>query len=253
MSNVKPEDKKEYFEQATNWDKRQFSDAITAKNTYKKIAWVGAIFGLVGCMSTFFLLPLKTFVPTVIRVDTTTGDYDVDRQGQHLDIKDKRNEKIMVRDLITYVGAKEGFTRGEAQKNYNIAYLMSCGTVRADVEKYFLVEKNPASPLITMQIEDKDEVKIINQVFLPTDKDNLKVAQVRFDKVISRGGIAKSKTRYLATIAYDYDETNVPSGLSDYAVNPFGFCARNYRVDQEGQTVLLSAGLKAENAEAGAK
>lgn len=234
---VKSGDKTKYFNDATNWDERNYADAIKARATNKKIAWVGAMFGLIGCASTFFLLPLKTFVPTVIRVDSQTGSYDVDKQGQHIDIKDKRNEKIIYTDLRRYVDAKEGFTRGEAQKNYNIAYLMSCNAVRGEVMSYFLPDNNPASPLVTMQLGDTDSIEIQNITFLPSDLDDIKVAQVRFDKTIERSGIKKSKTRYISTITFKYDNNNVPTDLNDMTVNAFGFCAENYRRDQEGKTI----------------
>lgn len=241
---IKKNEKEQYFVEATNWANQTYTDAINAKNTYKKIAWTGAIFGLVGCLSAFTLLPLKTVIPTVIRVDNNTGNYEVDKQSQHMDITDKRNEKIMIRDLISYVQAREGFTRGEAQKIYNIAWIMSCGVERVNVENYFKPGVNKNSPILTMQLEDKDDVKIVNQVFLPSDDDKIKVAQVRYDKTKVRGGMEKERTRYLATITYNYDPTNISSDLTDYSINPFGFCARNYRVDQEGQTVLLSPSNK---------
>ena len=116
---------------------------------------------------------------------------------------------------------------------------MSCGTVRSEVMNYFLVEKNPKSPLLTMQLNDIDRIQIQNYTFLPTDNDEIKTAQVRFDKIVIRGGMKKTKTRYIATITYNYDPKNTPQEVNDYALNPFGFCATNYRVDQEGVPINL--------------
>lgn len=237
---IKKSELNSYFQEATEWDTQRVTNAINSANRSKKIAWAGAIFGLIGCCSTFFLLPLKTVVPTVIRVDNLTGNYDVDGKGFHIDITDKRNEKIMFSDLIRYVNAREGFTRGEAEKIYNTSYLMSCGSVRSEVTNYFMVDKNPKSPVATMQINDKDLIEIQNYTFLPTDNEKLKTAQVRFDRTVVRGGLKKTKTRYIATITYNYEPKNTPTEVNDYALNPFGFCALNYRVDQEGSPVDLT-------------
>lgn len=236
---VKTKELPAYFKEATDWNEQKVTDALTSAKRSRGVAWAGAIFGLIGCCSTFFLLPLKTVVPTVIRVDNLTGNYDVNGKGFHLNVADKRNEKIMFNDLIKYVNAREGFTRGEAEKLYNTSYLMSCSSVRNEVMNYFLVDKNPKSPLITMQVNDIDRIQIQNYTFLPTDNEAIKTAQVRFDKIAVRGGVNKTKTRYIATITYSYDPKNTPTDLNDYALNPFGFCSTNYRVDQEGVTVNL--------------
>ena len=245
MSNhktVNTREKDHYYHDAISWDSKAFSDAIVSKSRYKLLAFV-CLFGmLVACMAVYFLLPLKTFVPTVIRVNNLTGEFDVDKQGQHINVSDKRNEKIMQTDLARYIRAREGFTRGEAQRNYNVAYLMSCGAVRAEVANYFMPEKNKQSPLLTMGVSDSDVVNIQSITFLPTDSEDLRVAQVRFDKVQLRGGVAKIKQTYISTISYKYPPDNVPSNLEDMTVNAFGFCADNYRRDQEGEPVVLDSG-----------
>lgn len=241
---VKTKELPAYFQEATDWSEQKVFNALNSAKNSKKIAWAGAIFGLIGCCSTFFLLPLKTVVPTVIRVDTLSGKYDVNGKEFHIDIADKSNEKIMFNDLIKYVNAREGFTRGEAEKLFNTSYLMSCGSVRADVTNYFMTDKNPKSPLLTMQINDSDRVDIVSYTFLPTDKEDFRTAQVRYDKTAIRGGLEKTKTHYIATITYNYDDKNTPTEVNDYALNPFGFCARNYRVDIEGEPIDMT---RAEN------
>lgn len=243
--------KDNYYVEATNWDKNAFDEAIKSSKRSKTAAIVGALIGVLGVVTVYIVLPIKTWVPVVVRVNQTTGEYDVNGQGLHLDIQDKRNEKIMYADLGRYIKAREGFTRGEAQKNYNVAYLMSCGSVRTDVSNYFLPEVNKQSPLVTMQVDDADQVDIKNIVFLPTDADNYKVAQVYFDKTFVRGGVKKSRVRYMSTITYKYDEKNIPTTQDDMTVNAFGFCAQNYRKDQEGEAVNLMATAEVNQVDSG--
>lgn len=42
----------------------------------------------------------------------------------------------MISDVARYIKAREGFTRGEAEENYKMVYLMSCGTQRAEWDNY---------------------------------------------------------------------------------------------------------------------
>ena len=77
--------------------------------------------------------------------------------------------------------------------------------------------------------------------FLPTDQDDLRVAQVRFDKTVTRGVAPPVRTRYISTLTVRYDKANIPSQIKDLHVNAFGFCAVNYRRDQEGVPQVLGA------------
>ena len=65
------------------------------------------------------------------------------------------------------------------------------------------------------------------------------VAQVRFDKTITRGVAPPTRTRYISTLTVRYERGNIPSQIRDLHVNAFGFCAVNYRRDQEGVPQVL--------------
>ena len=204
-----------------------------------RIAWACGILCGLSVLSVAFLLPLKQIVPAVIRVDNATGAYDVQAPGETVQIGRPRDQKIVLSDVARYVLAREGFTRGEAESNYKTAYLMSCGPVRADWENYFNPEINPQSPVKTMTPTDSERAEIQSITFLPTDQDDLRVAQVRFDKTVTRGISPPVRTRYISTLTIRYDQGNIPSQLKDLYVNAFGFCALNYRRDQEGVPQVL--------------
>ena len=106
--------------------------------------------------------------------------------------------------------AREGFTRGEAEANYKTAYLMSCGPVRADWENYFNPEINAQSPVKTMTPTDSERAEIQSITFLPTDQDDLRVAQVRFDKTVTRGVAPPVRTRYISTLTVRYEQVQHP-------------------------------------------
>jgi len=234
MSDAKRES---YFQAAVDWDTSQREQLVNAKDSYKKIAIGASCIAGLCIASIFVLLPLHKFIPITIRVDNVTGSYDVSADGERFKIGDKRNDKIMVGDLTRYIRAREGFTRGEADFNYKTVYLMSCGGVRGEWDNYFRPENNPQSPVNTMTPTDSDKVEIQNVSFLPTDSEELRVAQVRFDRTTTRGATQPVRTRYISTLTYKYDPGNVPEKIGDIQVNAFGFCAINYRRDQEGAPV----------------
>ncbi|RYG58067.1 MAG: hypothetical protein EON56_00790 [Alphaproteobacteria bacterium] len=234
-------DKETYFAMAIDWDTQSRLDLERRASRNAKIAWACGILCGFSVLSVTVLLPLKQFVPAIIRVDNATGAYDVQAPGELVSVSRDRDQKILLSDVARYVLAREGFTRGEAESNYKTAYLMSCGPVRADWENYFNPEINAQSPVKTMTPTDSERVEIQNVTFLPTDQDELRVAQVRFDKTITRGVTPPTRTRFISTLTVRYDRANIPSQIRDLHVNAFGFCAVNYRRDQEGVPQVLGA------------
>lgn len=232
-------DKQAYFARALDWDSQQRLDLERRASRSLRIAWACGILCGLSALSVTFLLPLKQIVPAVIRVDNATGAYDVQAPGETVQIGRPRDQKIVLSDVARYVLAREGFTRGEAESNYKTAYLMSCGPVRTDWENYFNPEINPQSPVKTMTPTDSERAEIQSITFLPTDQDDLRVAQVRFDKTVTRGVSPPVRTRYISTLTIRYDPGNTPSQLKDLYINAFGFCALNYRRDQEGVPQVL--------------
>ena len=233
----------EYFNEAASWDKDK---RLSEKNEIKfwKIAGVsGIVFaGLMGC-SVMFLLPLKTFVPQVIRVDNATGSYDVKVAGEGLSVGESRNEKIIISDVTRYVKSRESFTRAEAEESYRTIYLMSCGIVRAEWDNYFKPELNPKSPVAVLSNQDADRVTVQSVTFLQSLDELTKVAQVQFEKTIFRGTSSPLKYRYVSTMTLRYDEKNIPSNQQNFYLNPFGFCVTDYRRDQVGNpSVGVGAG-----------
>lgn len=239
-----------YFVQALDWDTQQRVALERRALLSVRIAWACGTLCALSVLSVTALLPLKQIVPAVIRVDNATGAYDIQAPGETLQVGLARDQKIVLADVARYVLAREGFTRGEAEANYKTAYLMSCGPVRAQWEHYFNPQSNPQSPVKTMGPTDAERAEIQSVTFLPTDQDDLRVAQVRFDKTVTRGVAPPVRTRYIATLTVRYERDNIPSQLKDLHINAFGFCALNYRRDQEGVPAVLGGSASAEPAAA---
>lgn len=228
-----------YFVEAMDWNTQERLGLERRAALSTRVAWGCGFLCAISVLSVSVLLPLKQIVPAIIRVDNATGAYDVQVPGETARLDRDRDQKIVLSDVARYVLAREGFTRGEAEANYRTAFLMSCGPVRADWENYFKPERNPRSPVLTMGPTDAERVEIQSITFLPTDQDDLRVAQVRFDKTTLHAVEPPVRTRYIATLTVRYEQANVPAQIRDLHVNAFGFCAVNYRRDAEGMPQVL--------------
>ena len=229
------------YKAALDWDAdRREADRLSLKR-YKAIAITGFGSAVLMGVSLVALLPLKEFVPTVIRVDNATGAYDVKTAGANLDVGDSRNEKIIISDVTRYIKAREGFSRGEAEESYRTAYLLSCGAQRTEWDNYFNPELNKNSPVALLSNQDADRVTVQSVTFLTPLDENSKTAQVQFEKTVMRGSNSPLRYRYVATMNLRYDERNIPNNQQNYYLNPFGLCIESYRRDPVGNPTVVNA------------
>ena len=132
MNDSNEQAQERYFQAAASWDADSRNAERLSLKRYKALGIGAVVFAAIMGVAVTTLLPLKEFVPIIIRVENATGAYDVKPAGEKLDVGESRNEKIVISDVARYIKAREGFTRGEAEENYKMVYLMSCGTQRAE-------------------------------------------------------------------------------------------------------------------------
>lgn len=232
-----------YFEQAIDWDEQRRLSLIKRSILNRRLAWGNGIWAAVATATVAVLVPLHSFIPVVVRVNELTGAYDVSVTWRNINMQDPVWEKTKITDLTRYVNAREGFTRGEAERNYAQAYLMSCGQERANWDNFYRPETNPNAPIKTYGPNDEDRVAIKNITFLPTDREDIQTAQVRFDKTRVRGMAVPVTTRYIATIEFSYNKENVPTEIGQMQYNAFGLCVNRWRRDQEGESREETQGM----------
>lgn len=233
---AEPKPKQSYFKDAIDWDEQRRMSLINRSIRNRRLAWGNGALAAVAIVTIAVLVPLKSFIPVVIRVDSLTGAYDVSVGWRKIDMNDPSLERVMITDLTRYTNAREGFTRGTAETNYAQVYLMSCGQERIKWDQYFRVENNPNSPVKTYGPNDEDVIDIKNISFLPTDREDVKTAQIRFDKTNKRGSAPPLVTRYISTIEFSYSKENAPSEVPQMQYNAFGLCVNRYTRSQEGET-----------------
>ena len=180
------------------------------------------------------LLPLKTVAPAIIRVDRLTGTYDTQVGFKALDANTPENEATVRADLHNYVIAREGFALAKGEENYSTVYWRSCNTERGKWVAFMHPSNNPQSPIKTFTLSDVDQVNIASVSFLPTHSEQVRSAQVRFEKSRVRNGLPTVTQRFVSTISYQYNADNIPRAVNDFRYNPFGFCATSYTRDVDG-------------------
>lgn len=187
------------------------------------VGGVGAAIGLIGVGTVLALLPLKTVVPLVFRVDRTTGAvervYDV--RGGPMTVEDAQKRYF----LWQYVRLRQTYTAAEAESNFNAVTLMSAPAVQMEYAAGFK-GTNPNSPQVVLGPDGSATVRWVSTSFLGAN-----LAQVRFVQTASKQGIALPPQQMVATIAFDFS----PGQLSAAAlnVNPLGFIVTSYRADME--------------------
>jgi type IV secretion system protein VirB8 len=226
---------KEYFEQATAWDKG-LSDLLHKSN---KRAWIVAFcftsIAVLEACALLALMPLKTVEPFVIRVDNHTGYTDVvsnltNTQGE---IEETAQEALDKFFLGQYLRHREGYQWETRDYDRNLVGLMSDMAIQQEYAEY--TDPRFLDAPINLY-RDSAEVKVtitgINFLTTQTRKNhNITTAMVRYTKQIIKKGEKNPITHWVATISYSYK--NAVMSVSDRQINPLGFQVIKYRNDQE--------------------
>lgn len=225
-----------FFAENVDWDKSERTKLKEQNVGLKQFAFVGWGFAIAAVITVLPLTKLHEVVVVPVTVDRQTGNYETHVGMVKTDIKDKKNENRITADLVTYVKARVGFTRGEASANYRKVWWMTAEGERGAWEHEYKPDLNPDALLNTMKATDKIELKNLSLTFIPNDLDpEQRVAQVRYDKVISKGSAATTIQPFVSVMTFKYDPSSIPtSDLEAIADNPFGFVSVNYRADPQG-------------------
>lgn len=171
------------------------------------------------------LTPLKTAVPYVIRVDSTTGYTDIATplSNEKETYQQAETKYFITRFVINY----ESYDWQTIQQMFDTVELMSDNNVFSEYKKNAVADN---SPLNILKKNYRMKTKVKSVTLLKKD-----VAQIRFSKMIldTSGKLATEYeiTNWIATIAFNFDKKIKTEG--DRLVNPLGFQTVSYRVDAE--------------------
>jgi len=224
MRAVRTEDKAQYLEAARTWEYDRMHSAIQSRRVAWTVAAGACVLAVVSVGTIAVLMPLKTVVPYVIRVDRSSGETEIVtalKGPQPRTYDDAVNRYF----IAQYVRLREGWLGDAARENAYTVMLMSqqteSGRYLAGVESS---NKNAPSNLYG----DKGYVSIaIRSIsyLSPT------VAQVRFSKIITMGQNTPVAQNWNAILTFKF--TTAPEHEKDRNINPLGFQVVNYRSDPE--------------------
>lgn len=183
------------------------------------------------------LAPLKTVVPYVLRVDTSSGYVDVvkpaSESSESYDVKeDKRN-------LTAYILARESYNWASHPANYHVVQVMSYGNVFNEYKRFQLSSKGYTAAMgknqqFRVAINGFIPMKEATALGLSSNKD-IKTWQVRFTKTLlddnNQPVIGAEPTYWVSVVSFDYHNKSATEG--DDNINPREWGALAYERSQE--------------------
>lgn len=199
---------------------------------FSKMGWKLTIVLSICCIlqsiALTVLTPLKTAVPYVMRVDSTSGYIDIAKPLA--DDKVTYDEVLSKYFLKEFVINRESYDWDTIQNMFDITKLLSNNNVFSEYE--FNIQ-SALSPLNVLRKDKKVVVTVRGITFI----NNL--AQVRFVKLVkNKDGTPATgykPTTWIATIDFDYKKEIKTE--AERLENPLGFEVISYRVDVENVEV----------------
>lgn len=225
-----PDELRTYYQDGVCWE----AEIIKKAKRSRTLAWfVTTIFGAVALISLTVLLmlvPLKSFEPYIVEVDTNTGYVEV-KSGLTRPLSLTEEQAVTQANIVRYVRAREGYDPYRISENYRLAALLSTARAAKDLQSLYS-SGNPKNP--KRIYGDSTEVLVrIKSVNFPNDT----TAIVRFSTE-ERTSVDSLTRHYASVVRFRYTDT--PTANKWRFENPLGFQVYHYRREQE--TVSPEAG-----------
>lgn len=212
-----------YFDQVTSFEADRLHSHRRTARLGLASGVAGVLVGLVAVTAAASILPLKTVLPLVFRVDNATGAvervYDV--QGGAMAASEATRRYF----LWQYVRYRQGYAPAEAQANFEAVTLLSAPSVQ---QAYADQARDPQNLAARLGPDGMVTLRWVSTTFLG---DQLDLAQVRFVQLERKGDTDLPPRPMVATVAFTF-AAGVVDGTA-LNVNPLGFLVTSYHVDQE--------------------
>ncbi len=219
---VRPDDEEQYYKDSGDWNYEIYRSQKKRMKIAYYIAGAATIICFVAVLSIMLLIPLKTVVPYVIKVDQSTGAVEIiEPLKQAYDGEDEAITKFWI---AHYLYSREQYMKQREKEDYNLVQKMSSNKVFDDYYREFNPELNEESPLVLCGSGHTLKIKIRDIVFL-SDK---KTALIHIKQTYSFNNKPKY---YVVTLAYKYQLNPVEE--KNRHLNPLGFIIEAYRKDPE--------------------
>lgn len=194
-----------------------------------KRAWKTCFFFGVGfvlsVLAIVLMLPLKTEVPYLVRVDNTTGRTDIVNM---LAVETTNyGEVVDKRYLHDYVINRESYDWWTVKKTHKTTQLMSAPAVAAEYTSKFNLDDE-------YQNKFRVDVEVLSVTLRNMGGDN--IATVRYQKTLRQtdggGYTVREVSNWIATVGYRYQNKSVMKE-EDRMLNPLAFEVLSWRTEKE--------------------
>lgn len=209
-----------YYQGADEWAEEKYRLASRRARLWQYVGLGSGVIALLLSLSLAGLTPMKTAVPYVIKVDSSSGIVEIIEPLREGTVPG--DEALTKYFIVQYLQAREQYERQRFEVDANKVSMMSSGRVFDEYSQEFApsVEDSPFrlygdNGTVTI------EVRSIN--FLDAD-----TAVVRLKRSVNRQG-ERRESDWMITLSFSYLLT--PGSESDRFVNPLGFQVTQYRKD----------------------
>ena len=203
-------------------------DLVTGPRRAVRTAWIVASCALgvavLLAIALVVLMPLRRTEVFTVLVDSTTGAAERIYEVQPTGISDEEAVKEAL--LVSYVSDRESYFRAGIQERLESVQRRSIEGARQSLQALWTSGSEYYPPNVYGANSEVD-VRIRSITFLqPT------VAQIRFEKRLSRPNQAPVTQPFVATVGFAFDPRRERS-LERVWENPLGFAVSAYRVNAE--------------------
>lgn len=210
--------------QLKNWYTDKYQSVLVQRNIFAVITLVSLLTSLIAVFAVQSLAPLKSVEPFVIQIDEKSGVTEV--------VEPVTREELSATEALDnffvwqYVRARETYDAADSARNRDIVRIMS----HPDVYAVHRFEASPQAPESAYNRLGKIGTRVCSDpVITYLEEEGKKVAQVRF--VVTERIRAEAPFEYnkIATLEYDY--VTLELSRRERLINPLGFRALTYRLD----------------------
>ncbi|MCK0525400.1 MULTISPECIES: VirB8/TrbF family protein [unclassified Anaerobiospirillum] len=207
------------------WETSRLHEVYKSEQRAWTVAKVMGAGFVLSCISIMLLMPLKTVVPYVIKVDNSTGMSEILKIANKRDIP--ASEMMHKYWLSQYVLARETYDWRTLNQEYTKVRELSLPNVFQPYSSQFGTHED------SIEVRLKDNYRILvklNSIVINSDS----IATIRFVKTVfnNKTNTEESSQTWTATIGFEYFPTYEVKE-ENRLINPFGFKVTSYRVDPE--------------------
>lgn len=212
-----------YFQQGDVWEQEIVRRARRSSQLAWSLAFVFAGTAVLSLIAIVLLVPLKSFEPYVVTVDSTTGYIEV-KSGLTRPANITEQQAVTQANVVRYIRNREGYDPFAIDEQFGIAALLSTGEAASELQALYSAA-NPQNPA-KIYGRLKRVLVDIKSVTFP----NASTAIVRFSTT-EKGEAESALHHWIAVVRFRYTDTPIRNEWR--FENPLGFQVYSYRRDQE--------------------